>query len=474
MICPVATVNVYADEETEEETEEEEEETEDSHIVNNFLYADAPKWPTAPEISSVGAVLMDADSGVILYGKNMDIPQYPASITKIMTCLLAAERCSLDEMVTFSQEAVFGIDRGSSNVGMDVGQSITMEEAIYCIMLASANEVAAAVAEHISGTTEEFTVLMNERAKELGCTNTNFVNANGLPEERHHTSPHDMALIARAFDQNDILRRIASTNQYQMEATPTQPDSFPMPNHHQMYPGREYEYEDITWGKTGYTMAAKATLVTCAERNGLDLICVVMRTDPPGQYKDTRALLEYGFSNFHRIAIADYETSYSMGSADPTGISQPAFDNTQSILSVDPKDHLILPDSLSFSDLDSELAFTDEDPNKIAEVTYSYVGHYIGKAGILLADNRDQGFIFGKAVTAEPEEKHKSFFADNDSVVFVNIKMILKIVGIVTAALLLISGIIYILKNYNFPGKRRRDIKRKNRRYHSEFDKFDF
>ena len=117
-----------------------------------------------PDITAEGAILMDADEGVILYRKNMDQPYFPASITKIMTCLLAVENCSLNETVKFSNNAVFGIDRTSSNVGLDVGQSIPMEEAILCVMLASANEAATAIAEHVSGSVEDFTDLMNQRA----------------------------------------------------------------------------------------------------------------------------------------------------------------------------------------------------------------------------------------------------------------------------------------------------------------------
>ncbi|MBO5551203.1 MAG: D-alanyl-D-alanine carboxypeptidase, partial [Lachnospiraceae bacterium] len=115
----------------------------------------------APLITAEGAILMDADNGAILYQKNMDTPYFPASITKIMTCLLAVENCSLSETVTMSNEAVFGIDRTSSNVGLDVGQAISMEEAILCVMLASANEAASAIAEHVSGSIEGFVTLMN-------------------------------------------------------------------------------------------------------------------------------------------------------------------------------------------------------------------------------------------------------------------------------------------------------------------------
>ena len=162
--------SVFAEEiSTNEVSENQISEIESNQLIN---------WPFGPDITAESAVLIDADTGVILYNKNMDTRQFPASTTKIMTCLLAIENCSLNEMVTLSKEAVFGIERGSSNAGMDVGQSITMEEALYCIMLNSANEVASAVAEHVGGSVEKFADMMNQRAKELGCTDTHFTNAN--------------------------------------------------------------------------------------------------------------------------------------------------------------------------------------------------------------------------------------------------------------------------------------------------------
>ena len=152
-------------------------------------------WPKAPAIGAGSACMIDTETGTILYSKKMDEVHFPASTTKIMTCLLAAENCDLDEIVTFSKEAVYGIDRDSSNVGMDVGQSITMEEALYCVLLASANEVASAVAEHVAGSIDDFAVMMNERAAQIGCTNTHFVNPNGLHDEEHYTTVYDMYLI---------------------------------------------------------------------------------------------------------------------------------------------------------------------------------------------------------------------------------------------------------------------------------------
>ncbi len=470
------TVFCFADEA--ENTEESAEGVSDDAVSANsssvYYYSPDSDWPKAPDIAPEGACLMDADSGAILYGKNMDQTYYPASITKVMTCLLAMEKCSMDEMVTFSNNAVFGIDRGSSNVGMDVGQSITMEEAIYCIMLASANEVAAAVAEHISGSVDEFAILMNERARALGCQHTHFVNANGLPNEEHYTTPHDMALIAREFNKNDTLRRIAGTANYEIKATATQPDTFLMPNHHKMYPNKEYEYEYITWGKTGYTISAGNTLVTCARNNGLDLICVVMKSDSPSHYTDTRKLLEYGFSNFKKIIIAEYEKSYDIGSADFFETESSIFGNSDNVLSIDSSGRMTIPNDLPFDSLSSKINYIDGIPGKIASLTYSYEGNYVGSAQINVADNRVTTFMFGAPISKNNTSEVIDIFNMNDNVTYVNLKKVLLIFAISVGSIIVIFVTAAFIKNYNFAGRRRRNIRKKTRRYHSEFDKFNF
>ena len=162
-------------------------------------------WPEGPAIGAEGAILLEANTGVILYAKNIHEKLYPASTTKLMTCLLAAENSSMDEIVTFSRDAVFSIEQGSSNIGIDAGQAMPMEECLYGILVASANEVAAAVAEHVAGSREAFIDMMNEKAVELGCMDTHFVNPHGLFDEQHYTTAYDLALIAKAFFQNELL-----------------------------------------------------------------------------------------------------------------------------------------------------------------------------------------------------------------------------------------------------------------------------
>ena len=179
-------------------------------------------WPKGPAISAAAAVVMDADSGVILYSKNQDMRLYPASITKVLTALLAYENLRLSDKITFSEEAIFGIESGSSNIGMDVGEAITVDEALYGLLVASANEVANALGEKVSGSESAFVDLMNKRAVELGCTNSHFVTTNGLHDKEHYSTAHDMAMIAREVYSHPKLVDYFCQSNYEFKATDTQ------------------------------------------------------------------------------------------------------------------------------------------------------------------------------------------------------------------------------------------------------------
>ena len=254
-------------------------------------------WPQGPAIYAESGILVDLDTQEILYSKNIDKQLYPASITKVMTTLVAIESSSPEEPVTFSQHALDSIEWDSSNIGCRLNETLTMEQCWYAMMLNSANEVCCGVAEHISGSIEAFVEKMNQKAAELGCTNTHFSNPNGLPDETHYTTAHDMALIANAAYQNETFRQVFSTRQYEILPTPQYTETRYLYNHHKMMqPDTEYYYEGCLGGKTGYTETALNTLVTIASRNGKNLLCVTMRTQGRQVYTDTASLFDYGFS----------------------------------------------------------------------------------------------------------------------------------------------------------------------------------
>ena len=270
-------------------------------------------WPAGPAVYAESAIVMDADTGTILYAKNIDTQKYPASITKIMTTLIAIENSYPTERVVFSDNAIWGIERNSSHIGIRIGENLSMKDCLYGMMLASANEVCLAVAEHIGGDVDTFVAMMNEKAAALGCTNTNFTNPNGLPDENHYTSAHDMALIAKAAFENELFREVCSTEIYKIGITNKTGEYRWMRNHHKMMlEDSEYYYSGCLGGKTGYTQVALNTLVTYANKGEQNLICVSMRTNGGQVYLDTATMLDYGFQNFNNIAITNTKkTDYS-------------------------------------------------------------------------------------------------------------------------------------------------------------------
>lgn len=315
-------------------------------------------WPEGPSCSAEGAIVMDIDTGAILYQKNIHEQLYPASTTKMLTCLIAAENLDLSDTVTFSEEAVSSVPADGSNIGMDVGETITVEQCLYGILVGSANECANAIAEKTAGSIDAFVDLMNEKAASLGCTDSHFANANGLYEEDHYTSPHDLALIAAAFFQNETLLEIGNTAQYHFSATDTQPDDFWITNKHRLITG-EVACDGVIGGKTGYTGEAKECLVTGCRRGDTTLVCVVMMEDSPKQFTDTVSLFDYGFSEFSHVSPAEYDTTYTLQEEDFLTLGNDLFGSSTPLYSISSDSVISLPDTASFSDTTSTLGEDD-------------------------------------------------------------------------------------------------------------------
>ena len=256
-----------------------------------------------PDIGSETAVLIDADTGQVLYQKDKDKQMYPASITKIMTGMLALEYGELSDTITMSYDAVFSVERDSANIALDVGEQITLEQALYALAVASANDAANGIAEFIGGTTDGFAEMMNTAALELGAVNTHFVNANGLPDDNHYTTAYDMALITAQALKMSGFAEIFCTKRYEISPTNEQPETRIMNSSNRFVNG-SLSYDGILMSKAGWTVAAQHTLVTAAERNGTTLIAVVMKAeDSTVKWTDTVALLDYGFEQFSSITI---------------------------------------------------------------------------------------------------------------------------------------------------------------------------
>lgn len=414
---------------------------------------DISGWPHGPEITAEAAIVMEANTGTILYAKNIHEELYPASTTKIMTCLLAVENAGLADEITFSNEAVFSVPKGGSNIGMDVGQSITLEQALYGIMVGSANEVANAVGEHVGGTISDFVKLMNDKAKELGCTNTHFANTNGLQTDDHYTSVYDLALISKAYFDNEILCKVGNTARYHFTATDTQPDDFYIKNKHKLING-EVSYSGILGGKTGYTDLARETLVTCAEKDGLKLICIVFMEESPTQFTDTVTLFDYGFNNFQVVSVSDKDTRYMPEDSLFFESDNDVFGKSGTILKLSRNDSIILPKTSTIEDSDYSISYDlsaeekEQNPSAIARVDYTFSGTPIGKAYV----------CYSNASTVQPREGLQS-----SKTIYINVKLLV----IIAVSLILIISLTGSIVSRVISGRKlssRSDRLRYNRR----------
>ncbi|MDO4438845.1 MAG: serine hydrolase [Eubacteriales bacterium] len=246
-----------------------------------------------PEIASEAAILYDATTGAVYFEKNADKAMYPASMTKLMTALLAVENLKLEEQVVYSKTATSNLESGASNIALTEGDKLTVKDSLYALLLKSACEVANGLAEKVSGSQAEFVKLMNNKAKELGCTNTNFENPSGLNGASHYTTARDMALITNAALKNETLKTILMTRSYKLPASKKRSETTITNGNLMINPANKQYVEGIVGGKTGYTSKAGNTFTAGADINGHRLIAVVLKSKQK-HYDDTKALFEYG------------------------------------------------------------------------------------------------------------------------------------------------------------------------------------
>ena len=422
----------------------------------------ADYWPDAPETLSPGVILMEESTGTILYEKNSDEAHYPASITKIMTTLLALENGNLSDMVTFSDDAINNTE--GSGIARDYGEQMTLEQCLYGVMLESANECAYAVAEHVGGTVENFVDMMNAKAKELGCTNTHFANPHGLQDENHYTTAHDMALIAQAAYQNETFRIIIGTKMYTIPPTNKHAEETVLRNHHDMLctyhnANRKYLYPYCVGGKTGYTATANSTLVTYAEKDGMTLICVVMDTQSPNQFIDTVNLFDYAFDNFQVLNVAENDTDYSA----ETTVDNGNLDNIAPFVELDKDAVIVLPKTAEFSDTSSSVEYNDSDPEIAGSITYTYAGRNVGKADIKTTGVVVEGYAFDNESTEEEEQEVVSTVQVRPIVVVLLIVAVI-LLGVLLFFLKRFYDNYYIIKHNRAVRRDRKDQKRRIRK----------
>ena len=263
-------------------------------------------WPQGPEITSASAVIMEDTTNTILYAKDMDQALSPAGAVKIMTCLLALENSQLTDQVTMTETGVSGVTDGGAHISSQLGEVFTMEQCLYAIMLASANDIALQIAEQIGGSVDAFVEKMNSRAQELGCTNTVFTNPTGLPDDNQHTTAHDLALIMQAAINTDGFRDIASATSYTIPATNVSGGARNLTNSFsRTTQAAATYYSGCIGGRESTTTASGSVLVTAAERNSTTLICVVMNGATGQTANEAITLMDYGFGNFQLLDLSE-------------------------------------------------------------------------------------------------------------------------------------------------------------------------
>ena len=348
-------------------------------------------WPQGPQLYSEAGIVMDIDSGAILYAKNIDSPHYPASITKVLTALVAMENNELTDTITVKQEDIAILTPGDSHIALKVGEEISYEDCLYAALLASANEAAHSLASNTEGGYEAFLEKMNAKAAELGCTNSHFTNTHGLHEAEHYTTARDMALIGAAAFRNEDFMKITGTLQYKIEKTNlTDVERYVAQNHKMLYDWRSEYYEYCLGGKTGYTLEALNTLITFASKDGVNLVAVVLRAHGKGKtFIDTRAMLDYAFGNFNKVPV----------SVDML--------NDANLEKVNKNAYVMIPSSVNFEDL----TYTLQEPTKKGDrkgvARFQYGDMVVGEFDVTITKERHNE-IHGITETKATEKKKKS------------------------------------------------------------------
>lgn len=366
------------------------------------------EWPQGPQVYGDSAIVMDMKTGAILYAKGIDEQRYPASITKILTALVAVENSKPTDMVKFSEESIQSLEPGYAHIAMKAGEEITMKDALHALMLASANEVAYAIGETVGGTHEKFIEMMNDRAKELGCTHTHFINTNGMFDEQHYTSARDMALIAReAFSHQELLD-VVQTLQYTIPPTNMESEPRIFQQKHKMLLHGKYHDDRCIGGKTGYTEKSYNTLVTVMEQGDMDIVAVIMRSRRD-TFEDTKKICDYAFDNFKEINISAHEKSKEI-----SHITEDSF--------------VTLPKNVEFDKLQRK--YTK------GKVNYYYEKQFVGATKAKIKEEK-------KISAKKPEKKETT-------------TVITKNIMVVIISLIVVFILLFILLTYRRNKKRRR------------------
>lgn len=346
-----------------------------------------PDWPLDTGCQSEAGIVMDMDSGAVLFAQNIHVQKYPASITKLLTALVVVENTSMDDQVTFSHDAVYNVEDGSGNkLQLEEGDVLSVKDCLYVMLLQSSNQAANALAEHVAGSREAFAGMMNETAASLGCRESHFVNPSGLNDPEQLTSAYDMAQIGSAVFNNPALLEICSSTSATLPPTINNPNGRTYSMEHKLVVTDNSEdenyYPSAVAGKTGYTSLAGQTLVTYAKQDDRRQVAVTLKSTQRTHYSDTKTILDFGFARFKNVSVAENETAYVTGD-DPVTIGDTAY--KPSDLYLDEKAVITLPNDAQFSDADQYLQTeipASHPEGAVGRLIYTYNDRQIGVAWV--------------------------------------------------------------------------------------------
>lgn len=427
------------------------EETTDSSTDSSDATGSAPAY----SVQAKAALLLELSSDQVLFEQNADQQIYPASLTKIMTCLLTLEHGNLSDTVTVSETAMEGLDIAGSTAGLMVGEQLTVEELLYCMMLSSANEACNVAAEYVAGSVSAFVDMMNEKAASLGCTGTHFANPHGLHDENHYTTARDLSLIAKEALKSETFKTITSTVTHTVPATNLSEERVLYTTNLLETPGTKYYYEYAAGVKTGFTTPAGRCLISTAQKpdSNLHLLSVVCGAadvtldngDIENQnFTETKALFEYGFDNFEFATVQEATPVVEIPVFMSAGSDAAVLAAEESITAVMPKDY----DSNQLEQ-DIQLTYPDgvEAPvskgQVLGTVTVSYQGRELGTTNLVAITDTARSEIAAQASSA------KSFLSEYFWI-------------------LLIAVVVLIIVLYLVIGNIRRAQRRKRRRMQRE------
>lgn len=478
LLLQLSAVYVCADETqpSTEETTEATEETysledihvpagEDASVVSGCRTLDGkmPLWGTSQLMPTSGAIMFyEVNSDTVVYSWNPDEPMEPASLVKIMTCLLAVENADIKDKITVTSSALSSIDKIYHTLGLQPGEEVTLEQMLYCMMVGSANDASVVIAEHVGGSIIQFVAMMNKRAKDIGCTSTNFVDPTGLSGSAQQTTARDMAKIVNEAIKNELFCEFFSATLYKLPATNMSEAREVNTTNYLMTPGMIAFYDErVTGGRTGITNDRKRCLASTAVSGGLEMITIILgavptyneagtRTTRFGNYEDTRDLIKMAFKDHHIVQIFREDQI----------LNQYAVSNGTSQLSVGPSNSVItlLPSDVTMDDLtvryvmgNRSVSAPVKEGDEIDTVQLWYKNVCIAQSPLTAKNSVAEHIV---------EEENNSAIANTEG-----LSKALIIIGIILAFVLCVAGILYVIQMVRMASVRAQHRRRrKNRR----------